>query len=77
MLLYGCESIMKTLFREASTFKSELAKTYQPLAGLQIPKLGDGGIARSLSAGCSWTVQTGRNSVRGRDESDLMTSQLG
>jgi len=68
---------MKNLFTSEVTPKSTRSEANQTLSGLRQTKLGDRGNGRPLLAWSSWPGQSGRSFVPGRNESNLMKSQLG
>jgi hypothetical protein len=68
---------MKTSFTSEATFKNGRSEINQTLNDLPNAKLGDAGVGRPFLSAYHRPVQSGHSSVRGRDESDFMKSQLG
>jgi hypothetical protein len=68
---------MKTLITADETFNGGGPETNQTVIGLPNSKLGEHGVRGPSLAGYVRPVQSGRSSVQGYDESDLMKSQMG
>ena len=67
---------MKNLFAGEATFNNGRSEDNQTLNGPRNPKLEDRRVVRPPVAAYGWPVQSGRRSVRGYDDSDLMKPQL-